>query len=151
MSPQENWENIRKAVIETAKETVGEEKPPKQANRTYSAEIEKKSKEQKKVRLEIKSCQDDEKKKKLKERRNKIQREISKKAQEIRNEEIDRQVEEIEKAGEGAKMFKAVGKIFRERYENPKVEDNEGKLATDPNKILELTTEYFKDNSTKKT
>ena len=42
-------------------------------------------------------------------------------------------------------MFKAVGKIFRQTYENPKVEDKEGKLATDPNKILELTTEFFKE------
>ena len=42
-------------------------------------------------------------------------------------------------------MFKAVGKIFKQQYENPKVEDEDGKLATDPNKILELTTEFFKE------
>ena len=83
--------------------------------------------------------------KSLKKKRNKIQREINKKAREIRNEEIDRQVEEIEKAAEGAKMFKAVGKIFRQQYENPKVEDEDGKLATDPNKILELTTKHFQN------
>ena len=145
ITPQENWENIMKAATETAMETAGEEKPQKQANRTYNEDIEKMTKEQKKLRLEIKSCQDNEKKKKLKEKRNKIQHKISKKALEIRNEEIDKQVEEIENAAEGAKMFKAVGKIFRQQYENPKVEDEEGKLATDPNKILELTTEFFKD------
>ena len=150
ITPQENWENIRKAMTETAMETAGEEKPQKQANRTYNEEIDKKTKEQKKLRLEIKSSQNDEKNKKLKEKRNKIQREISKKALEIRNEEIDKQVEDIEKAAEGAKMFKAVGKIFRQQYENPKVEDEEGKLATDPNKILELTSEFFKDKFYKK-
>ena len=148
-TPQENWENIKKAVKEAALETAGEDKPTKQANRVYNEELNKKSKEQKKIRMDINSCQDSEKKKRLKEKRNKLQREISKKALEIRNEEIDRQVEEIEKAGEGSKMFKAVGKLFREKYENPKVEDEEGKLATDPNKILELTTEFFKEKFNK--
>ena len=148
-TPQENWENIKKAVNEAALETAGEEKPTKQANRIYNEELNKKSIEQKKIRMDINSCQDNEKKKKLQEKRNRIQREISKKALQIRNEEIDRQVEEIEAAGEASKMFKAVGKIFREKYENPKVEDEEGKMATDPNKILELTTEFFKEKFNK--
>ena len=69
--------------------------------------------------------------------------EIKKKVQEVRNEEIDKKVEEIEGNAEGSKMYKAVGMLFRERYQNPQVEDEDGKLATDPNKILKLTTDYF--------
>ena len=41
-------------------------------------------------------------------------------------------------------MFKAVGTLYRQRYENPKVEDDEGRLATSPNDILKLTTNFFK-------
>ena len=41
-------------------------------------------------------------------------------------------------------MFKAVGTLYRLRYENPKVEDDEGRLATSPNDILKLTADFFK-------
>ena len=63
---------------------------------------------------------------------------------EIRNQEIDKQVEEIEEASNSSRMFKAVGTLLRGRYENPQVEDQKGKLITEPNKILKVTTDHFK-------
>ena len=41
-------------------------------------------------------------------------------------------------------MFKTVGALYRKQFQNPKVEDDEGKLAVSPYDILKLTTEFFK-------
>ena len=124
---------------------IGVQEQTKGENRSFNSELATKSSEQKHLRLEIKNCKDKSKKANLKEKRNKLQHEISKKALEIRNKEIDEQVEEINQAPVGSKMYKAVGALFRGRNENPKVEDESGKLATEPNEILSLTTEFFKD------
>ena len=40
-------------------------------------------------------------------------------------------------------MFKAAGTLYHQRYESPQVEDDEGRLATSPNYILKLTTDFF--------
>ena len=64
--------------------------------------------------------------------------------QEIREKEIDMKIEDIENSSDTSKMFKAVGTLYRQKYENPKVEDDEGRSAKGPNDILKLTTDFFK-------
>ena len=64
--------------------------------------------------------------------------------QEIREKEIDMKIEDIANSPDTSKMFKAIGTLYRQRYENPKVEDEEGRLATSPNDVLKLTTDFFK-------
>ena len=148
-SAQEKWENLQNIIKGAALETVGETKPTKKTNRTYDRELAEKSKEQKKLRLDIQSSRDEEQKKQLKKERGKLKREINKRAKEIRDEEIDKQVDEIEGAPSSSRMFKAVGTLLRGRYENPKIEDQEGKLVTEPNKMLKLTTDHFKEKFNK--
>ncbi|GFR95752.1 hypothetical protein ElyMa_000952200 [Elysia marginata] len=41
-------------------------------------------------------------------------------------------------------MFKAVKLFNQKQYENPKVEDNSGKLVINPNDVLTIVAEYFK-------
>ncbi|GFS10669.1 LINE-1 retrotransposable element ORF2 protein [Elysia marginata] len=41
-------------------------------------------------------------------------------------------------------MFKAVKLLNQKQYENPKVEDNCGKLVTNPNDVLTIVAAYFK-------
>ena len=70
--------------------------------------------------------------------------------QEFREKEIDMKIEDIENSSDTSKMFKAVGTLHHQRYENPKVEEDEGRLATSPNDILKLTTDFFKAKFQKK-
>ena len=42
-------------------------------------------------------------------------------------------------------MFSAVKALNREKFENPKVEDSEGKLITNPNEILKTITNHFEN------
>ncbi|GFR98716.1 endonuclease-reverse transcriptase [Elysia marginata] len=42
-------------------------------------------------------------------------------------------------------MFKATKVLNQKHFENPKVEDREGKLATRPNDILEIVSSHFKN------
>ena len=78
-------------------------------------------------------------------RMNEIQHQINKKVQENREEEINRQANEIDKISDSSsKMFKAVGALYTEQFQNPKVEDDDGKLSTSANAILKLTSEFFK-------
>ena len=82
------------------------------------------SNRQKKIRIEIDNTKEPDKKKGLKVERNKIQHQISHKVQEIREKEIDMKTEYIENSSDTSEMFKAVGTLYRQTYENPKVEDD---------------------------
>ena len=42
-------------------------------------------------------------------------------------------------------MFSAVKALNREKFENPKVEENEGKLITNPNEILKTVANHFEN------
>ena len=41
-------------------------------------------------------------------------------------------------------MFKATRLLYQKQFENPKVEDQEGKLASNPNDILDIVSSHFK-------
>ena len=54
--------------------------------------------------------------------------------------------QEIQKnADEATLMYRVVKTLNRKRFENPKVQDEEGKLAATPNEILGITTNFFKN------
>ena len=42
-------------------------------------------------------------------------------------------------------MFKAVRALNQRPFQNPKVEDKNGKQATNPNDILEIVSSHFKE------
>ena len=43
-------------------------------------------------------------------------------------------------------MFSAIKALNRETFENPKVEDSEDKLITNPNEILKTVANHFENN-----
>ena len=124
-SPQENWNNMQKGMKEAAEKKVGHSRKVGNTYDVYDEDIQELSNRQKKIRIEIDNTKEPDKKKELKAERNKIQHQISRKVQEIREKEIDMKIEDIENSSDTSKMFKAVGTLYRQKYENPKVEDDE--------------------------
>ena len=145
ITPQEKWDKIRSAIQKAGLESAGTLEKPKHPNREPDKEINDLCIKQKELRLQIENTTDITKRQQLKRERNRIQHKISNKALSLRNQELDKQVEEIEKNSDDATMmYKAVKTLNRKKFENPKVEDETGKLAATPNEILEITTKFFK-------
>ena len=67
------------------------------------------------------------------------------KVQALRNKELDEQVSDIDNTNVAAKMFKATKMINRKPPESIKVHNSEGKFAMEPNEILKITGDFFKD------
>ena len=106
------------------------------------------SKQQKELRLKIQNTKDPPKKAKLKSERNKILHNIRKRKIEQKNIEIDKQIEYIDTAQCDRAMFKATKLLNQKPFENPKVEDENGKLATSANDILDIVSNHFKNKFT---
>ncbi|GFR71806.1 very-long-chain enoyl-CoA reductase [Elysia marginata] len=111
-------------------------------NRTLDSDIKKLSNQQKQLRLQIYNTQDPTNKANLKKKRNKTLHENQKKVQSLRNIELEQKIEVIDNANNDA-MFSAVKALNPKTFENPKVEDNEGKLITNPNDILLTVAVHF--------
>ena len=71
---------------------------------------------------------------------------ISEKRQiKLKSKEIDRKIEGIDASKNDHAIFKATRLLNQKTFENPKVRDSEGKLATRPGDILDIVSRYFKD------
>ena len=108
-------------------------------------EINNLSQQQKQLRLKIQSCKTEEKITALRKNRKQILHKISSKLQELRNKELDEQVASIDHTNDAAKMVKAAKLIQCKPYENIKIHNSEGKFVTEPNEIIKLTTEFFRN------
>jgi len=144
-TPQEKWDTIKNIIKNAALETAGLQEKPKHTNRTPDITINNLSQQQKQLRLKIQSCKTEEKISKLRKDRNKILHKISSKVQEHRSKELDEQVASIDHTNDASKMFKAAKLIHRKPYENIKIHNSEGKFVTEPNEIIKLTTEFFRN------
>ena len=143
--PQNIWEKTKEAIKTAALASAGEIERSKQVNRTPDKYISKMSNQQKQIRLQLMNITDIDKRTELKQERNKINHIISKRALQIRNQELDTQADEIEDKAETTMMYKAVRALNRKKMDNPKVQDDDGKLAATPDEILEIITAFFKD------
>ena len=56
---------------------------------------------------------------------------------------IDNVLDEINLAADDRKMFKAVKNLKRKRYENPYVNDSEGKRVVNPSQMYSIIREHF--------
>ena len=82
----------------------------------------------------------------MKTERNKILHNIRERQIKLNNEEIDKKIfEGIDTSKNDHAMFKATRLLNQKTFENPKVENSEGKVATRPGDILDIVSEYFKD------
>ena len=143
-SPQIKWNNTKNAIAEAAEQSAGhiDSKKFKTAPDTI---IEQLSTKQKDLRIQANLCTDCEKTTALKTERNKILHEIKKRQINIMNAEISQKVEAVEQAPDASKMFKAVKILNRKTYENPTIQDEDGKLVTNPNEIKKIATAYYEE------
>ena len=151
-TPNETWQMVRRAIVDTAQETLGEIKRTR-PNRTPDESISKLSTQQKQLRIKIDNTRDKQQKLKLKKERNETLHQIRKRVQDLRNAELDKKADSIANAKSDDAMFSAVKALNPKTFENPQVEDNEGKIITNPNEILKTVANHFeskfKDGSKK--
>lgn len=91
------------------------------------------------------NCKDDNKISKLKKKRNWILHEIRNASIKARNNKLDKLVEDVDERSSDGGMFKAVKLLNKRSNEKLKVEDEEGKLTTNPDEVLKITTDFFKE------
>ena len=142
---QNRWNSIATAIKSAAETTVGLRERPRHSNRTPDEKIRALSTQQKEIRQQINNSQKADEIRTLRKKRNTIKREISKHVLHLRNEELDGMVEEVDGARDSAGMFRAVKMLNQRPPERPKVHNDSGKFATDPNEILQITGTFFQD------
>ena len=59
---------------------------------------------------------------------------------------MDEKISEVNNSNEAAQMFKAVKQLNRKRIQNSKVPNEEGRLLTNLDEILKLTTKFMEKN-----
>ncbi|GFR60678.1 RxLR effector candidate protein [Elysia marginata] len=137
-SVSERLSDIQAATKQSSKESLGIVTTTKQRKHT-DPEISVLSKEQKEIRIKIQNTKDDnETRARLNIERNKILHTTRRRQIKLHNQEIERKLEDINQAQCDHAMFKATNLLNQKHFENPKVEDREGKLATRPNDILDI-------------
>ena len=136
--------DVKTIIIEAGKANVGPCKNNKHT-KNYDHELSRLSKEQKDLRIRIQNTENTDEKSTLKTKRNKILHRIRHRQIKLNNEEIDRKIEGIHSFKNDHAMFKATRLLNQKTFENPKVEDLEGNLATRPGVILDIVSKYFKD------
>ena len=113
-------------------------------NKHNDEELSQLSKRQKDIRVKIQNTKDNNKRDRLKIERNRILHTIRKRQIKLKNKEIEKKIEGINSAKCDHAMFKATRLLYQKQFENPTVEDQEGKLASNPNDILDIVSSHFK-------
>ena len=113
-------------------------------NKHNDEELSQLSKRQKDIRVKIQNTKDNNKRDRLKIERNRILHTIRKRQIKLKNEEIEKKIEGINSAKCDHAMFKATRLLYQKQFENPKVEDQVGKLKSNPNDILDIVSSHFK-------
>ena len=113
-------------------------------NKHNDEELSQLSKRQKDIRVKIQNTKDNNKRDSLKIKLNRILHTLRKRQIKLKNEEIGKKIEGISNAKCDQSMLKATRLMYQKQFENPKVEDQEGKLASDPNDILDIVSSHFR-------
>ena len=71
---------------------------------------------------------------------------MTKKVKEIKEKEIDEILREVNEVKDDARMYKAVKKLNRKRYQNPFIHNKEGKAITQKQEIYKIIEEHFKNH-----
>ena len=104
---QENkWEKL-KDIIKCAAETFIGYKKKVNNHQISDPDLERMSKEQKEIRLQIENCKDPEKNKQLRKSRKEILKEMNQKVRDAREKRAEDLVGEVENAKDHTRMFKA--------------------------------------------
>lgn len=137
------WEHIQNSINVAVEDNI-EEIAPMKPYQPWDKEIEQLSALQKNLRLKIQNCKNEKETEKLKKERNSILHKIRNKTIELSNSYLDKLAEDIDKSTSDGGMFKAVKNFYRKKYDNPKVEDKDGKHIINPDDMHRIVTDHFK-------
>ena len=138
-------QNMKLAITETAEEVLGYNTKHGK-NRNHDNEIEKMSKQQNELRLQISNCKCVKTVRHLKTQRNKILHNISHQIKKNVERELDKKLHEINTIKNDARMFKAVNSLKRKKYENPYIHGTNGKNLTNPADIDNTIRQHFNNH-----
>ena len=140
----ENWDDAVVAVQKAAEEVVGYVQ--KMGKVKSDSEMERLSLQQISLRLKIKQAQKHEKTLFLKKKRELIVRKMAQRKKHQKENELDGLVEEANSAEKSAKMFAAIRALKRKPYENPFVNDENGKRIVQADEIARVVESHFKNH-----
>ena len=146
-TPQDKWTRICQACHEAAETTIP--KPDKRGNFDIK-EIEELSSKQKKLKNDIESTSDENRRKTLKKERKTIQKEIRSILQQKEKEKLDAQLEFIEQVKDDSqKMFQAIKEINKQSGKRKLLVDGEEGQTSNPKQQVKIVTSFFKDQFNK--
>lgn len=142
MSAQEVWDMIVKSNHQAAEEELV--RKPKR--RDHNGTIQALSDQQKELRNKINTTSDMKQRTQLKKQRNQLMNNIHEEIGNIRKRKIEREIETIEaRKNDSNRMYTAVRNLQRMQKKAPLVINHESGITTDPQKQIEIVTEFFKD------
>ena len=141
--PQEQWTEIVNTCLNKGHEVLGKRTKYHKYN---DAEIEKLSKENKKLRLEIESCVDNDTKIAKKEERKQVKKEIKSKMKQLTEKEIKLEMDELENVKNDSNRYHIVMKKLkakRKKKDTLIVQDDKGGIAGNDEEKARLISEHF--------
>ena len=144
MNAKDKWRKTREVILETADKVIGKFSAKYKTN-TENSIIKDLSKKQKEIRLKIQDKKHSNKVQELRRERNATLNELRQEIMKENENTLNTKLEELKNSSESTKMFKAVKNITNKKQQNKKVLDKDNNLITDPNRILQITTEFFEN------
>ena len=140
---QENkWERLKDWIICVTETHVGYMR--KVNNHQISdPDLERMSKEQKDIRLQIENCKDSEKNKQLRKSRNEILKEMNQKVRDARKKWAEDLVEEVENAKDHTRMFKAAKALHMKYQKIQSVHDDQEQCVSQPQEVQKVIEQHF--------
>ena len=137
------WDLLKSIIKNAAESQVGYKKE-KNSKCVRDPEIERMSKEQKDLRLQLEKCQNHDQIKKIRKSRNKILKQISHKTKDAKEKPAQDLVGEIENAKDDTKMYKATKVLYIKHQRVQFVHDEQERCVSQPKEIQKVIEKKFK-------
>ena len=106
-------------------------------------DLERMSKEQKEIRLQIENCKDPEKNKQLRKSRKEILKEMNQKVRDAREKRAEDLVGEVENAKDHTRMFKAAKALHMKHQKIQFVHDDQERCVSQPQEVQKIIEQHF--------
>ena len=138
---QDRWDNIVKTCLEAARETAGTKDRKKPLEHK---DLEFLSQKQHKLRLDINSQTDTQKRSELRKERNRILKELKKRKKQIEIEILENKINLISLiSNPDKKAYEAIRSLNKKEQINVVVDNDVGELVTDPEQKTEIITAFL--------
>ena len=140
---QENkWEKL-KDIIKCVAEAHSGYKKKVNNHQISDPDLERMSKEQKDIRLQIENYKDSEKNKQLRKSRNEILKEMNQKVRDAREKRAEDLVGEVENAKDHTRMFKAAKALRMKHQKIQLVHDDQEQCVSQPQEVQKILEQHF--------